>query len=78
MSKFDGCELSAAVMLEDLFIAGQNVKRTLTNKTDAMNTAIKMRLEGQFVVIELKNRLGVSVTELVPVTFFRQMTPILK
>lgn len=79
MSKFNGYELSAATLLE--FIHSPEIGQIgprLVNKGDALSKSAKMTLDGDFVVIELKTSSGKTVTELVPVTFFKQLTPILK
>lgn len=79
MSKYDGCEISFAVALEDLFLVNYGtLSKKLSNKGDGLNKAVKMTLDGQFVILELRNSLGKTVTELVPVTFFKQITPISK
>lgn len=81
MSKYNDVELSAAVALEGLFVINVgNLGPKLSNKQDGGNKAIKMRLveDGRFVELELKNNLGKTVVELVPITFFRQITPIIK
>ena len=80
MSKYNGYELSAATTLQHLFVVnvGQlGPKLTLTGEAGSAKVQ-KMTLDGNFVELELKNKLGKTVVELVPITFFAQITPILK
>lgn len=81
MSKYNDIELSAAVALEGLFIVEVgNLGPKLSNRQDAGNKAVRMTLvdDGRFVRLTVKNKLGITVTELVPITFFRQITPVVK
>lgn len=74
MSKLEGKTLVSALMHEDTFFPGiGSVKKELNTFHDGINKEVTLDLEGDLVIVGLKNNAGVSTTLAVPLVNFKQL-----
>jgi len=78
---YDGCEVSRAVLASRVFVNNVgDIGPTISSVHTANTKAVKMRLDGNFLRLELKEIAGDrrTVVELVPLTAVLHFTPVIK
>lgn len=72
MSKFDGRKIKKAALEANMFLPGVGeISKELSSQTNAVSKAIDMHMEGDYVVLKIRNKSTHAEAELlVPISRF--------